>query len=161
MKSKSEANVAGEAQRIDNEIWQIYSPGDDEICDFGLPHRAIHNLKADIETILLYRPDLEKLIMEKINKSSCYKVLLKLLNIEEIKESVTVRRDWETALRSSETVSSLSSKIGYAFYDRDIKKLAELHKRGKFRKKIERLLENCNFHKECGDLAEGSYNEYL
>lgn len=153
--------VIVEAQRIDNEIWRAYEPDSEEIDWEEAHYRVIPALEADIETILLYRPDLEDLVMKKINESPCSAELLGLLNIEKIKRAVAIRKDWETALRNSKTGSDLSSKIRWSFYDEDIRRLAKLHKKGKFREKIENLLEDCNFHKECGDFMEGDYDEYL
>jgi hypothetical protein len=39
--------------------------------------------------------------------------------------------------------------------------LGTIHKKGYFRAKIEDLLEDCNFHLECGLLADGKYDEYM
>lgn len=72
-----------------------------------------------------------------------------------------VRADWETALEQVECGTDLSSVIGWAFSTNDITELAKLHKANKFREKIEDLLTDCNFHYECGQFANGEYDEFL
>jgi hypothetical protein len=37
----------------------------------------------------------------------------------------------------------------------------EIHKKNKFRKKIEDLLEDCNFHSECGFLCDKDYEGFV
>ena len=72
-----------------------------------------------------------------------------------------IRENWESALEQVKDGTDLSSKIGYGFSDKDITELAKLHKANKFREKIEDLLTDCNFHYECGQFANGEYEEFL
>ena len=72
-----------------------------------------------------------------------------------------VRSDWEDALKSVKRGSDLSSKISYRLSDEDLSELAKLHKKNKFRKKIEDLLEDINFHQESGDFANKNYDKYI
>lgn len=72
-----------------------------------------------------------------------------------------IRSDWAAALRSVKYGYELSKWIDYGFYDEDIVELAKLHKRNRFRRKIEDLLEDCNFHYECGKFADHDYDEFL
>ena len=76
-------------------------------------------------------------------------------------KAAEIRRDFATALRNVKKGWELSKAISYGFTPKDIENLAKLHKANKFRKKIEDLLEDCNFHKECADFSEGKYDEYL
>ena len=69
--------------------------------------------------------------------------------------------DWNTALRSVNKGTSLSALIHWSFSDDDIRKLAELHKANKFRRKIEDLLDDCNFHYESTKFSHGEYAEFL
>ena len=72
-----------------------------------------------------------------------------------------IREDWESALEQVENGTDLSSIIGWAFSDEDITELAKLHKANICREKIEDLLEDCNFHYECGKFANEEYDEFL
>ena len=72
-------------------------------------------------------------------------------------QDAMIRRDWETALRDHSD-DELVSMVSYQIRQDDLKKLAALHKKRKFRKKIEDLLTACNFHGESGDFAEGRYD---
>ena len=67
-----------------------------------------------------------------------------------------IREDWEHALETM-NYSDIASAIGWGFYNEDLQKLMELHKQNKYREKIEDLLEDCNFHTECGNWSEGNY----
>lgn len=60
---------------------------------------------------------------------------------DQIKETVKIRSNFEDALKNL-SVGDLSSRIDYAFSKEDLKNLAILHKKNRFRKKIENLLEN-------------------
>ena len=72
-----------------------------------------------------------------------------------------IREDWESALEQVKNGTDLSSIIGWAFSDEDITELAKLHKNNICREKIEDLLEDCNFHYECGKFANEEYDEFL
>ena len=72
-----------------------------------------------------------------------------------------VRSDWYEALKNVKKGTDLSSKISYVLSDEDLSELAKLHKKNKFRKKIEDLLEDINFHQESGDFANKNYDKYI
>lgn len=72
-----------------------------------------------------------------------------------------VRADWASALKRVRKGSDLSSVIQYSFYDEDIAELAKLHKAGRFRTKIEELLDDCNFHHEASKFYRRQYDEFL
>jgi len=137
-----------------------------ELSEFNA-QRAILSLMADIEGVLIKADDIvqksREITLYITSKISWWDAieLTEIINMAKIIESVEIRRNWETVLRKVRNSRVLSHKIGYCFYDSDIKKLAQLHKANKFRKKIEELLMDCNFHKECGDFSEGNYDEYL
>lgn len=80
---------------------------------------------------------------------------------DEIKREAEIRSDWAAALRSVKDGSDLSADIRYGFSELDLSILAKLHKRNRFRTKIEDLLEDCNFHAECSDFSEGNYSKYI
>ena len=75
-------------------------------------------------------------------------------------EDVEIRLDFANALKNVKNGSDLSSKLDWGFGKEDLLNLMKLHKSNKFRKKIEDLLEDCNFHTECGLLYERKYDEY-
>lgn len=72
-----------------------------------------------------------------------------------------IRRDFATALRSEKNGAALSGTLGWSFSDEDLKNLAKLHNSNKFRKKIEDMLTDCNFHYECGLMSSKDYSKWL
>lgn len=71
-----------------------------------------------------------------------------------------IRLDFASALRSVKRGKELSYPLGWGFDKDDLMALMELHRSNKFRRKIEDLLEDCNFHTECGLLSEKQYEEF-
>lgn len=127
---------------------------------------ALTFLKADIEGMLIKADNvLEK--AREFKEYICSKVSqwqpdeIDTLIMIDILGRVEIRRDWAKALRGVRRGSELSHKIKYCFYESDIPKLAQLHKANKFRKKIESLLTDCNYHQESGDFSRGKYDKYL
>ena len=80
---------------------------------------------------------------------------------ESAQEEAEIRHDFATSLRNCKEGSDLSSQLHWAFSDKDVTELAKLHKSNKFRRKIEDLLEDCNFHYECGKFAKNEYDEFI
>ena len=71
-----------------------------------------------------------------------------------------IRLDWNAALYEMEDKETLYSyEIGWGFSTQDLLILCCLHEAGKHRDYIEYLLEDCNFHHECGLLHEHKYDE--
>ena len=68
-----------------------------------------------------------------------------------------IRLDWYKAFQKKDTWSS--STIGWAFSQQDLFVLCDLHEAGLFQQEILDLLEDCNFHTECGLMDEGKYDE--
>lgn len=83
------------------------------------------------------------------------------VRVDKAKRGAEIRSDFASALRGVRKGTDLSYDLGFGFSSADIANLARLHKSNKFRKKIEDLLEDCNFHRECGDFSEGNYEKYL
>ena len=70
-----------------------------------------------------------------------------------------VRLNWDEALTRWENCEfALSSIIGWGFYPQDLLVLCSLHEAGRHQRSIEDLLEDCNFHTECGLMADGKYD---
>lgn len=72
-----------------------------------------------------------------------------------------IRSDWNHALESVEGGCNLSYAIGWGFTQQDLIVLCALHRAGKHQQKIVDLLEDCNFHRECGLLYEHKHDECM
>ena len=72
-----------------------------------------------------------------------------------------IRKDWNTALESVNDGCSLSAIIRWGFTQQDLIVLCALHRAGKHQQKIVDLLEDCNFHTECGLLDAKRYGECM
>lgn len=73
---------------------------------------------------------------------------------EMTKDEISV--DWDKALGSL-AYGKIAKTIGWGFTREDLETLMELHKQDKHRQNIEDLLEDCNFHTECGNWHDGIY----
>lgn len=72
-----------------------------------------------------------------------------------------IRQDWNLALvRAEEKDMPIANKIGWGFSYQDLLVLGCLHEAGRHCGKIEDLLEDCNFHKECSLLHKRHYDIY-
>lgn len=89
----------------------------------------------------------EKIVVE--NKS---------VNKEQKEQSLA---EWERILATTRDFHEISKMIGYGFSKNDIKNLAILHSMNNFQNKIEKLLDDCNFHHESSDFHNKRYREYL
>lgn len=119
--------------------------------------------ETDLSCIIRKAPDPVKRkeeILAFIRSYPCGEYFLTRVDIDKVMQDAMIRRDWETALRNH-SYDELSSMVSYRFGTDDIRELAALHKKRRFRRKIEDLLESCNFHSECCDFANGSYDKYL
>lgn len=72
-----------------------------------------------------------------------------------------IRLNWDAALESFAEGCMISPIIGWGFSCQDLLVLGCLHQLGKHREKIVDLLEDCNFHTECGLLDNEDYLEYF
>ena len=151
---------------LDDKIWEKFYP-DSELDTKGRAYGNAHLwLKNDIRAILvdssINSSKAEKEIFKMINESSyAEEILRKYISLDDIKRDVGIRKDWYTALQNVKRGRDLSGAIGYEFSPTDIAQLAKLHKERKCRKKIEDLLEDCNFHYENGKFSSGQYDEFL
>lgn len=82
------------------------------------------------------------------------------IDFEKCVREAEIRLDFASALRSVKDGTDLSYPLGWGFGKDDLMALMALHKSNKFRRKIEDLLEDCNFHTECGLLSEKQYEEF-
>lgn len=129
--------------------------------------RAFAWLQSDIEYLLVNTELTTNDIKEEIgiyceNVNTDPEDLFIVINFDKAERSAEIRRDFAKALDQVEYGFKLSGDLDYGFSKRDIEKLAILHRdQPKYREKIEDLLEDCNFHTECGDFADGNYGEYV
>ena len=72
-----------------------------------------------------------------------------------------VRKNFAKYLEKVPYGWDLSCVLEYGFSDIDISNLAKLYRDGKFRKKIEELLTDCNFHQEVEDFENGNFDPYI
>lgn len=161
LKTQRIHKIQQHAYDIDVKIWNEYmNEGGNE----PTLENAIMFLRFDIPDIVLRsskKPTLDE-IKNIFLTDELADELLRRVDFSEIKKELDVRMDWESALKNVKCGSDLSSIIGWSFSSKyDIPILAKLHKSNKFRKKIENLLTDCNFHKEVSDFSNKMYDEYL
>ena len=162
---KNDIDINSEIKRIYTEIRQEYLPENiDEIADLDFP-KMVMWLNSDIRGLLLDGTvEDTKVFLDMIQTSPCAETILsEYVHFDSIEEDVKIRRDFKTALENVENGSDLSLPLGFGFMNEDIKNLAQLHRDGsdEIKEKIEDLLEDCNFHRECEDFANGNYSQYI
>lgn len=123
----------------------------------------IYSLQVDVAYYLLKSSDMEKTeetirmtIREQAEGSEDW--LSKCVDFEKCRRNAEIRKEFAEALRNVREGSELSAPLWYSLSDEDIKNLAKLHKAGRFRKKIEDLLDDMNFHTECGLMKDKQYD---
>lgn len=162
------------AKQLDEAIWKQFHPDYSEEEDqTDLPDLHLYTfwLKNDVESILtdtslVPDKDFEQTktdIFKMIADSQHGDILMKKcdVNEEKIMAAVSVRRDFLSALENAKCGSDLASKLGYTFSKNDLCKLAQIHKSGRYREKIEDMLTAANFHSECSLLCSGQYDKLI
>lgn len=158
--------IKEEIDELDEKIWKTFYPNweEDNACSKKCSYLnlSVCYINEDIKAILYENPSAEEKIKTIIKEAEDGEYILdKYIDFEKIKNEVYIRKNFADALRSVKKGTELSSKLNYSFSSKDIKELAKLHKSNKFRKKIENLLEDCNFHYECGKFMDKDYDEFL
>lgn len=150
------------------EFTKVYYPNDTESLDKiqKLEHhyQVVAWFETDLKTLGLTHPldEIKELVYSYLADCFIDKTEIdKLFNWSEIAKDIEIRSDFATALKNCKRGTDLSNPLCYAFSSRDISNLAILHKSNKYRKKIEDLLEDCNFHYECGEFMQGNYAEFI
>lgn len=123
-------------------------------------------LNADIPYVLLKqeegdREKAEEYIKAKIDATGRAAEIYKVIDWSSIKEDVKIRSDFASALRKVKNGAELAGKLGWSFSDDDLRQLTALHRKNRFRQKIEDLLTDANFHSECSLLYTRKYDELL
>ena len=133
-----------------------------EDIDFAKGNPIIH-MEADVEFALVEAEDAEatgaKIYSTAIRAGANTEALSEVEKmIDKGKRSAAIRHNWPAAFRKVKNGRELSSAIGWGFYKDDLRTFLKLHKANKFRKKIEDLLTDCNYHTFCGYLSVGEYD---
>ena len=164
-KSKAEELEAAMAD-LDEQLWIKYHPEYIIGSLLAPPGKAHIWLKNDIGAILAYiNKDLELLkgeILAFIRAQAHGAVILeKYVPMDVLLREATIRRDYAAAFSKVERGSNLSGILNWSLGPKDLKSLALLHQKNKYRKKIEDLLTDCNFHYECSQFTSHKYEEFL
>ena len=133
-----------------------------EDIDFAKGNPIIH-MEADVDFSLVEAEDVEatgaRIYSTAIKAGANSEVLSEVEKmIDKGKKSAEIRHDWPAAFRRVKKGYELSSAIGWGFYKDDLRIFLKLHKANRFRKKIEDLLTDCNYHTFCGYLSVGEYD---
>ena len=165
------------AARLDNAIWKHFHPEDDK--EYEIDANLVFSfLEGTIIYVLIDKDidadEAETFMREEFLKE--YEIFKKKFPEEtkeafmkrisnrywkHIKAEIDIHRDWSSAFKSVKDGADLSGPVRYSFYQSDLYEFVRLHKANKFRKKIENLLTNCNYHGESRLLSEGLYDEYI
>ena len=127
-------------------------------------NQALNVLQVDIAGALERADDMQAardVIDDIIDHTDNPAVIRQYVSIDAAWRDAEIRRDWASALRAVKHGEDLSHDIDWAFSPRDIKNLAKLHKANRFRKKIENLLDDCNFHTEAALMSSHQYDKLL
>ncbi len=155
-------------QRLDEVIWKHFYPNwqpDDETLTISDDNCFMY-FEEDIKCIFRDN-DIDRAkeyIFEQIHLQSSAPVesyIKKHLHMDKCIDDAMIRKDFAAALRSVKHGDDLSGRLDWSFSPKDISELAKLHKAGKFRKKIENLLTDCNFHSECSMITAKQYDELI
>ena len=148
--------------QLELDIWKKYYPDYDDSQLNAPDYSVIYIwLTTDIESILLEYPNALPEILSVIHNSDYSEEIMRHIDVNHIVRNVEIRRNFDEALASVKRGADLSSELDYSFSKYDLRQLIELHKKNKYRSKIESLLMDCNFHYVCGLLHEHKYDEAL
>lgn len=159
--------------KLDQELYIHFFPDEKETATLAPEGSAAIYLKEDLGAILTQAKEdgnyeeAYNYILCEIRKTMCNNEIMEALDpvghtgLKLIGREAEIRSDFDTALKNCKTGTELSYPLHFGFREEDIKKLAQLHKSGKYREKIEDLLQDCNFHTECSDFSSGLYEKYI
>lgn len=158
--------ITCEIRRIDKAVCRRYCAPFYNPEAFEGSSYSPYNLEETITEILRGATDMNATTDEivafiRYNSNKAEEILNNWVHIGRCMEDVLIRRDFSSALKRYKDARTIARILHYAFSKDDISALAKLHKGNRYRKKIEELLEDANFHTECGDFASGNYDMYL
>lgn len=158
---KQEEEKCNKLKEAIHKVWDMYWKNEDNteaerrLNEYKYSYQLENWLKKDIINGLKISKleDLDKL--KKIVNDCGAKI-----NFDECVETVKIKLDFAEALRNVKYGHELSAKVDWGFSSDELLNLMKLHKQNKFRKKIENLLTDCNFHTASGLLKEKKYKEF-
>ena len=160
---KNTLKLQEEISRLDSIIGEKYL-GDGSPVPKDQLHIAYMWLENDISSALSKAEDMNETfnaICKILQKSHMYDEINEVISLHTAYRRAEVRKDFADALRNVKNGAQLSGILGWSFSDEDLTNLARLHKSNKFRKKIEDLLTDCNFHEACGLMSSKNYSKWL
>jgi hypothetical protein len=133
-----------------------------EDIDFAKGNPIVH-MEADVESVLFKAENMDetvaKIYLTAVKAGATTEALTEVEKmINKSKKSAAIRHDWPAAFRKVKNGRELSSVVNWGFYKDDLRTFLKLHKANRFRKKIEDLLTDCNYHTFCGYLSVGEYD---
>lgn len=170
-KAYEEDRVESEQRRMQQykntiyKLWEIYWPEEDNSGYEKLQDLDILQLNMRLESDI--KSCLKKTKLSPKHIESIREIVADgcpdnpNIDFDACVEDVRIRLDFASALRKVKNGTELSHKLGWGFAKKDLLNLMELHKKNKFRKKIEDLLEDCNFHSECSLLCSKDYEGFV
>lgn len=118
-------------------------------------------LRMDMEVAMTEAKNMYDCQIEIENMLDTYpKEVQRIVDIDKVEEVAAIRRDFAGAIQKYD-IEKLENKLSSGFTQRDLEKLALLHKNGVYRKQIERLLRNVEYYEELSQFRHGEYVEYL
>lgn len=166
LKRAEEEEFANTVTDLDEQLWKKYHPEYVLGSLVSPPGQAHVWLQNDIGAILAHTDKNLALLQEEILafiKAHAHgsEILHRYISMDKLMEEAIIRRDFGTAFSKVKCGSALSGKLNWSLGPRDLKELALLHQKNKYRKKIEELLTDCNFHYECSKFTSHKYEEFL
>lgn len=161
--------VARVMVRLDDKLWNMYCPDNPGSTSGRTLENAHVWLQNDIKSILADSEDVREMADQicAVIRKEYYgqEVLSRYIHMDRLQEEVNERNevvgDFPAALKRVRYGYQLSPALRYCFSKDELIELGDLHRSGRFRKKIEELLTDCNFHSECGFLAKKRYSEFV
>lgn len=163
MMVKNSDSLQREMNRLDVVISGKYL-GDNSPIPAEQMHIAYMWLENDISSSLYKAEDMDAAMDEItsiLKTSPMYEEIVGCISLDKAYKRADIRKDFAGALSSVKQGSELSGILGWSFSDNDLKILAGLHKSNKYRKKIENLLTDCNFHYACALMSSKNYASFL
>ena len=153
---------------LDDKVYNHFVPDNKVLCNCD-DNAITMYFEADVEAIMMRGFSMKEIKDEiksaisnmNIDREALTSFIEENIHFDKIEKAVNIRKDFDSALKNVEHGYELSGALGWGFSKEDIENLAKLHKADKHKEKIEELLEDCNFHTECGDFSNGRYSRYI
>lgn len=149
-----------------HEIFDTLLPGTSDPDWSKISFSAIAQISYEMDMSLLLvdhsAEELFNLMVPILEKHGLHKIYFYVIaDIPRGIKAAKIRNDWAAALRNTKDIHDITWALQWSFTNKDIITLAQLHKSNKFRRKIEDILTDANFHQEAGDFMNRKYDDYL